>query len=182
MAPWQTQTSTTVYENAWIHVREDVVTRPDGAPGIYGVVELRHPAVFVVPVTDDDDEVVLVEVERYTTGGRSLEVPSGGSDGQDALEAARRELQEETRLVADHWQPLGQMQSLNGVCRAPGQIFLARGLRPSAGAGAQEEEGIVAVRRVPWAGVLDLVRSGGITDGESVAALMHAAIALGRVS
>jgi hypothetical protein len=38
------------------------------------------------------------------------------------------------------------------------------------------------VRRVPWAEVLDLVRSGRITDGESVAALLHAALALGRVS
>lgn len=181
MAPWHTQSSTTVYENAWIEVHEDVVIRPDGETGIYGVVELRNPAVFVVPVTEDD-EVVLVEVERYTTGGVSIEVPSGGSDGQDPLEAARRELQEETRLVADAWEPLGEVQSLNGVCRAPGRVFLARGLRSSADAAAQEEEGIVAVRRVPWAEVLELVRTGRITDGESVAALMHAAIALGRVA
>ena len=52
-----------MYENPWIRVREDAVDRPDGTPGIYGVVEVRNPAVFVVPLTADD-EVVLVEVDR----------------------------------------------------------------------------------------------------------------------
>ena len=67
MSLWRTHTSTVVYENPWIRVREDDVDRPDGGRGIYGVMEVRHPAVFVVPLTDDDD-VVLVEVFRYTTG------------------------------------------------------------------------------------------------------------------
>ena len=90
MTLWRTHSSTTVYENPWIRVREDAVDRPDGSAGIYGVVEVRNPAVFVVPVTADD-EVVLVEVDRYTTGV-SLEVPAGGSDGEDLLVAAQREL------------------------------------------------------------------------------------------
>ncbi len=72
--PWQTRSSRTVYANPWIEVREDDVVRPDGSPGIYGVVELRRPAVFVVPLTDDD-EVVLVEVDRYTVGGLSRSRP-----------------------------------------------------------------------------------------------------------
>ncbi|MBU5424337.1 NUDIX hydrolase [Cellulomonas hominis] len=180
MAAWQTHRSTTVYENPWIRVREDAVTRPDGGAGIYGVVEVRQPAVFVVPVTADD-EVVLVELERYTVGRMSLEVPAGGSDGEDLLVAARRELREETGLESDDWQALGEVYSLNGVCRAPGRVFLARGARPVSAGEGQAEEGIVAVRRVPWPEVLDLVRTGAITDGESVAALMHAAIAVGRV-
>ncbi|WP_454051734.1 NUDIX domain-containing protein [Cellulomonas sp. Marseille-Q8402] len=180
-ARWQTRSSTTVYENAWIRVREDAVTRPDGGAGVYGVVEVRHPAVFVVPVTAQD-EVVLVEVERYTTGAVSLEVPAGGSDGQDLLLAAQRELREETGLAADAWQPLGPVFSLNGVAHAPGQVFLARDLRPADEAHEQAEEGIVGVRRLPWAEVLDLVRAGRITDDESLAALLHAAVALGRVA
>lgn len=181
MASWQTRSSSVVYENPWIRVREDTVARPDGSDGIYGVVEMRNPAVFIVPITDDD-EIVLVEVERYTTGRLSLEIPAGGSDGQDLLLAAQRELREETGLVADSWEPIGNLMALNGVCHAPEHIFLARGLSPSSEAHEQAEEGIVGLRRLPWSEALGLIKDGTIVDGETVAALMCAAIALGRVS
>lgn len=177
---WPVTDTRTVYENPWIRVREDAVERPDGTPGIFGVIELRHPAVFVVPLTDDD-EVVLVELDRHTVG-RSLEVPAGGTDGEDVLAAAARELAEETGLAAASLELVGSTVALNGVCVAPEHVVLARGLRPVASAAEhQHAEGIAAVRTVPWAEALDLVRTGGITDGETVTALMLAALALGRV-
>ncbi|WP_278255699.1 NUDIX hydrolase [Nocardioides convexus] len=133
MRTWQRRSTRTAYENPWIRVREDEVVRPDGSEGIYGVVEVRHPAVFVVPLTEDD-EVVLVEVDRYTTGDRSsLEVPAGGTEGQEPLEAARRELREETGLAAAHWQEIGRTQALVGVADAPQVVYLARGLSYAGG-------------------------------------------------
>ena len=175
---WETRHSRTAYENPWIRVREDQVVRPDGVDGVYGVVELRQPAVFVVALTDDD-EVVLLTVDRHTTG-RSTEVPAGGTDGEDPLVAARRELSEETGYSASHWEHVGSMQALNGVCEAPEHVFVARGLTRAEATG-HHEEGISEVRSVPFAEVLTMVRRGEITDGETVAALMYAALHLGRV-
>jgi 8-oxo-dGTP pyrophosphatase MutT (NUDIX family) len=175
---WETTNTRTAYENRWIRVREDQVVRPDGSDGVYGVVEVRQPAVFVVALTSAD-EVVLVTVDRHTTG-LSVEVPAGGTDGEDPLIAAQRELLEETGYRATEWVQLGSMQALNGICEAPEHVFLARGLTSSDATG-HHEEGISDVRAVPFPEVLAMVANGTITDGETVAALMYAAIHLGRV-
>lgn len=179
---WVTHGSRGVYANAWIEVREDRVTGP-GGDGIYGVVRMQHPAVFVVAV-DDEDRICLITLDRYTTG-TSIEVPAGGSDGEDPLVAARRELQEETGLEADEWTPLGTMQALNGIAEAPEHVFLARGLRSATTvhgtSRTQAEEGIDAVSWVPFPEALTMIADGRITDGETIAALAYAAIRLGRL-
>lgn len=177
---WPTRGSRVAYSNPWIVVREDAVTRPDGSPGTYGVVEVRRPAVFVVALSDAD-EVVLVTVERHTVGA-SVELPSGGTDGEEPLVAAQRELAEEAGLVAACWRQVGTMNALNGICRASEHVFLATGLSAAVGAeeGARAEEGISRVQRLPMAQVLELVREGSITDGETMAALLHVLLFLGR--
>lgn len=176
---WRTHESETVYANAWITVREDRVTGP-GGDGIYGVVTMRQPAVFVVAM-DDRDRVCLVGLDRYTTGP-SLEVPAGGSDGEPALVAAKRELLEETGFEADEWMPIGTMNALNGIAEAPEHVFLARGLRRAEtdALGSQREEGIDEVAWVPFDEVLAMIADGRITDGETVAAIAYAGILLGR--
>ncbi|WP_139416435.1 NUDIX domain-containing protein [Agromyces laixinhei] len=178
---WPTRARRTVYENQWITVTEDAVARPDGSDGIYGVVELRNDAVFVVAMTDDD-EVLLVTIDRHTVG-TSIEVPAGGTDGEDPLVAARRELLEETGHEAAEWREIGRMNALNGICRAAEIVYLATGVRRVASvAESQAEEGISGVRAVPFAEVIRMVAAGEITDGETVAALLYAASALGRIS
>ena len=176
MSGWETRSTREVYANPWIRVREDEVVRPDGSAGIYGVVEVRQPAVFVVAVTDDE-QVLLVTLHRYTNGTTSTEVPAGGSDGEELEAAARRELLEETGYVARDWAHLGAQYSLNGVADARGEVFLARGLDHT-DRGELEAEGISAVAAYPWSDVRRMVRDGTITDSESVAALMLAAIEL----
>lgn len=175
---WTTHRSRIAYENAWIRVREHDVTGPSG-DGIYGVVEMQHPAVFVVAL-DNEERVCLIRLERYTVGA-SVEVPAGGSDGEDPLIAAKRELLEETGFVADSWEPLGVMNALNGIAQAPEHVFLARGVRPGPDAGAHlDEEGIDQVFWVPFADAIGMIARGEITDGETVAALAYAGIRLGR--
>ena len=173
---WETRSSREVYSNQWIRVREDQVVRPDGSDGMYGLLELHHPVAFVVPVTDDD-EVVLVRIERYTVG-ESLEVPAGNTDGEEPEVAARRELREETGYAASDWQPLGVLHGLNGVANVSAHIFLARGL-DHVGGQEHEDEGITAVAAYAWSDVRRMLHDGTITDSESVASLMLAAIELG---
>jgi ADP-ribose pyrophosphatase YjhB (NUDIX family) len=197
---WPVTRTRVAYENPWIVVREDEVVRPDGSAGTYGVVDVRRPAVFVVALTDAD-EVVLVTIDRHTVG-TSIEVPAGGTDGEDPLAAARRELAEETGLTAETWLQVGEISALNGICRAREVVFLATGLHDAVGGGGgggdvgegvasgdvdgrsgeQVAEGISAVARVPVWEVLTMIRGGVITDGETVAALMLALIELGRVA
>jgi len=134
---WPVTRSRVTYENPWIVVREDEVVRPDGTPGSYGVVELRRPAVFVVALTGAD-EVVLVTVDRHTVG-TSIEVPAGGTDGEDPLVAARRELDEETGLRAATWRRVGEISALNGICRAPEIVYLATDLQEVGVPGAVDD-------------------------------------------
>lgn len=175
---WSTRGTRTTYENAWIRVREDEVTRPDGSAGIYGVVELRTPAVFVVPITDSG-EVVLIDVDRYPLGHTSLEIPAGGADEDDLLSAAQRELREETGLAAREWRDLGSVYSLNGVAHAPGQVYLATGLH-AVGGDEQAAEGITGCRLVPFAELSTLIADGTITDTETLGALLKALVDLGQ--
>lgn len=179
---WKTLASRTIYENRWLSVREDDVVGP-GGPGIYGVVTVRHPAVFIVAI-DESDRVCFVEIDRYATGGPSIEVPAGGTDGEEPLAAAQRELLEETGLVAREWTLLGRMNALNGVANAPEFVFLAQSLTLEATAetaATQLEEGIGEISWVPLPDALTMIADGTISDGETVAALAYAAIHLRRL-
>jgi 8-oxo-dGTP pyrophosphatase MutT (NUDIX family) len=180
MSGWQTRATRTVYENAWVRVREDAVTRPDGSDGVYGVTEMKHPAVFIVPVTAAG-EVLLVRMHRYPIDRESIEVPAGGTDGEEPLVAARRELLEETGRSAATWTRLGEFYSLNGVADARADVFLAQHLTGDGEGHDAAAEGISGVLLVAWSDAMDLVRSGAIHDNETIAALMLAGLELGRI-
>lgn len=168
--PWHTLTTRDVYANPWISVREDQVLRPDGAPGIYGVVHYKHIAIGVLPV--EDEHVYLVGQFRYPLDRYSWEIPEGGcAADEDPLRAAQRELAEETGLRAARWQRMGAAHLSNSVSDELAIWFLATELTQ----GEHQPEGTeqLRVRRVPLQTALRLVSNGEITDAISVMALMQ---------
>ncbi|HEX5849299.1 MAG TPA: NUDIX hydrolase [Rubrobacter sp.] len=171
--PWRTLGSRCVYENPWISVREDSVIRPDGEPGIYGVIHYKNTAVGVLPV--EDDHVYLVGQYRYPLERYSWEIPEGGCpEGEEPLEAARRELKEETGLVARRWTRLGEAFLSNSVADEHAVWFLATDLI----AGEPQNEGteVIGVRRVPLREAVAMTTDGRISDALSILALTNYAL------
>lgn len=171
--PWKVLGSDAVYENPWISIREDQVVRPDGEPGIYGVVHYKNAAVGVLPV--QDDHIYLVGQYRYPLGQYSWEIPEGGCPGdEEPLDAARRELEEETGLVAGEWERLGEAHLSNSVGDEYAVWFVATDLE----AGERRPNGteVIGVRRVHFDDALAMALDGGITDSLSLIAILSYAM------
>ncbi len=176
--PWKTKTSRIVYQNNWISVREDEVIRPDGNPGIYGVIFIR-PSVGVLAI-NERDEVVLVGQWRYSLNRYSWELPRGGShpgEETNMLDVAKRELAEETGVVAAHWQFLGTVDNGNGVAEDVQSLYLASGLSHTQMNLDPEED--ITVEWKPFDEVLAMAMNGGITEVCSVAAICKVALLRG---
>lgn len=168
--PWRTLAAKKIYSNPWIEVREDAVIRPDGEHGIYGVVHYRNLAVGVLPI--EDEFIYLVGQYRYPLDRYSWEIPEGGcASGEDPLQAAQRELEEETGLHARHWRQMGEAHLSNSVSDERAVWFVATELTQ----GIQRPEGTeqLNVLRVPFAEALAMVLRGEITDALSLLAIMH---------
>ena len=170
-SPWTTHRSTLIYDNPWIRVSESEVTNPGGGEGIYGVVHFKNRAIGVVPI-DEHDHTWLVGQFRYTLDSYEWEIPEGGCPpGESPLEAARRELREETGLEAQHYEVLLDDIALsNSVSDERATVFVASGL--AEGGASPEETEDIAVRRLPLAEAIEMVHKGAITDSVSVMALL----------
>ncbi len=169
--PWKTLDSSVAYENPWISVRHEQVVRPDGQSGIYGVVSMKNHAVGVVPL-HDDGTVTLVGQWRYTMNQYSWEIPEGGCPFDELpLEAARRELREETGLVAATIEPLGgEIHLSNSVSDERGSLFVATGLTQEQANPEGTEK--IETLRLPLADAVAMALDGRINDGLSVLALV----------
>jgi 8-oxo-dGTP pyrophosphatase MutT (NUDIX family) len=168
-SPWRRRTRSVVYENPWVSVLHDEVDRPDGLPGIYGVIHFRNHAVAIVAI-DDQDRVVLVGQWRYTLDAYSWELPEGGvPPDESALAGAQRELREETGVRALDWREIAQIAVSNSVTDELGTIFLATGLEQGEASPEGTEE--LRVRWVPFDEALEMIDDGRISDLLTIAAL-----------
>lgn len=173
--PWQDLGSSQIaYSYPYFRIREDQVIRPDGSRGVYGYMETNGSAAFIVPATEGR-EIYLVRNYRYPIRQYSWEIPAGFVEpgDLDPLVAAKRELQEETGLVAGSWEELGISHPMNGSCSEVDYYFLARDLRQT-GRNEQAEEGISGLMKVPFRDVIGMINKGEITDNQTITAIAKA--------
>ena len=174
--PWMISGQKEVYDNPWIRVTEYDVINPGGGQGIYGKVHFKHLAVGVIPI-DEQWNIWLVGQYRFTLDQYSWEIPEGGGRmDEDPLEAARRELLEETGLVAGEWTKISTLHLSNSVSDELGYIFLARELRQFSPEPEETEQ--ILVRKIPFSEAVDMAESGKITDSLSVTAILKVQILL----
>ena len=170
---WRKLGSRTVYENDWMEVLEDHVINPGGGENQYGHVHFKNRAVAIVPL-DGAGNTWLVGQQRYTLNAYSWELPMGGAPlDEEPLDAARRELREETGLAAGRWTEIMRVHTSNSITDEIGIVFVAEDL--VAGEPDFEETEDLRIRKLPLDAAVAMVNAGEITDAISVAALLKTA-------
>jgi len=172
--PWKKHSTESVYENDWIRVDKSKVTMPNNEPGDYTVVHFKSLAVGCVPV-DNQGNIYLVGQWRFPFDKYYWELPMGGASfDKDPVAECKRELKEETGIVASEWKELLRMETSNSVTDETAIMYMCLGLE----FGPPEPEPCekLQVRRVTFDQALKMVMDGEITDGLSIAAIMKLAI------
>lgn len=168
--PWQTLSSEVKYDNNWINLTEHKVINPNGGAGIYGEVHFKNIAIGIIPL-DENNNTWLVGQYRYPLKAYSWEIPEGGGPhGIEPLIGAKRELLEETGLIASDWKEIQRMHLSNSVSDELAIIYIARNLQQ--GTAEPEETEQLQIRKLPFDEVYMMVLNGEITDSMSVAGIL----------
>jgi 8-oxo-dGTP pyrophosphatase MutT (NUDIX family) len=172
-APWTPGEPRVVFESAWIAVTDETAIAPTGNPARYGLVRFKNLAIAVLPI-HEDGTVTLVGQHRYPAMDYSWELPEGGSpNGEDPLDGAKRELAEETGLVAAEWREVMRGQLSNSITDEAMVGYLALGLSRAEAPPPADPTEAIAIARVPFREALDAAMAGHLPDMLTVAMLLR---------
>ena len=153
------------------------VTLPNGVHIDLEII--RHPGASAIVPLGEDDEVFMLKQYRHAVGGALWEIPAGTRDaGEAPLECAKRELTEETGLMAESWEPMGAVTPVPGYSDERIHLFLARHLTPCRQSLDPDE--VIEVHSIPLQEVVAMIHAGEIEDAKTIVAIFHALHRLGR--
>jgi ADP-ribose pyrophosphatase len=147
----------------------DEVEEPGGVRGVREVV--RHPGSVAMLPVHEDGRVVLVSQYRHPVGAAMWELPAGRLEpGETPEVGARREMEEEVGLLADHVEPLSTYFTSPGFCDEVMHLFRATGLRP--GRPHPDADEVIETLALPLEEALAMVARGEIREGKTLVALL----------
>jgi ADP-ribose pyrophosphatase len=165
--------SKTVYRGPVFSVTTDYVIEP-GLSKPQRRDMIRHQGSVVVLVVDDDareSRVLLARQYRHAAGKNLWELPAGRIDeGETELEAAKRELLEETGYTARQWKRALRFYASPGFLDETMAIYEARGLK--SGTAQPEEDEVIAKRLFPLSSAVRMALNGKIEDGKTIAGVL----------
>ena len=134
---------------------------------------VHHPGASAVVAIDEDNRIIMEKQFRYALNDYLLEIPAGKLDaGEDPLVCAKRELEEETGIIASEWISLGTIATSPGFCNEVIQLYVAKGL--SKGEIHWDEDEYVEVERYTFDELLQRIKEEKIKDSKSLSALLLA--------
>ena len=158
----------TIYDGKILKLNRDEVLLENGEMAIREVI--HHSGGAGVLAIDDDENLYLVKQFRYPYHEEMLEIPAGKlALGEDQLECAKRELEEETGMLADKWESLGEYRPTPGYTDEKLYIFLATKLKN--GSQRLDEDEFLDVIKCDLFHAVKLIERGEITDAKTVIAI-----------
>jgi 8-oxo-dGTP pyrophosphatase MutT (NUDIX family) len=177
--PWTVNSTKIVYKDPWFEMKVDSVISPAGKETTFGTMKFKD-GTLVLPC-DHNGNVYLVKQFRYALGKESVEVPAGHiENGQEPMEAAKRELSEEAGIKAKRWTPLGKAKISPNEIENTIYFFLAEDL--TFGKTNPDETEMITNLKVSLDEALRMVESGEIIDEPSGHLILKAKMVLDRRS
>lgn len=160
-----------VHQGKALTLNLETATFPDGEKAELEIV--RHPGGAGAVALDAEQRICLIRQFRHAADGWLWEIPAGRIDhAESPLNTARRELQEEAGLQAQHWDELGSVLPSPGICDERIHLYLARDL--SAVDTSHEPQEYIEIHWLAWKDALQWCNEGKIVDAKTLVAIYRA--------
>lgn len=170
---WKLLHTKEVYKNPWLKVKEDKVVIDSGQERTFTTVDIL-PGVSVL-VVDEEKNTYLSKVFQYVLNEELIVVTAGGGieEGETPIQSVKRELEEETGIIAKKWVELGKVHAItSGIISSPNYLFLATDI--TSGKKNLEDTEKISTFKLPLKKAYEMVMSGEITHSASAVLILKA--------